>query len=426
MNNHFSRSERAIAASLSHLPTIKLFLKRIYSGLAYLLYRKPYKIKTNCIVQCVTLESSQVFFGYFDKYPENSSGLLLAHVVPGNGRDFHKRKANIAVFKCSDLKEPLFLVGTLAFNWQQGCRAHWISESEFIFNDFNPGTDEYVSRIFSVTSGKITRSFYFPVQDSFAGKYFLSVDWKRLSVLSPDYGYFPDRASLTVKYERDADGITLVCIATGKADLIYSFRDICELNSIEEFGTKDHSVNHLTFSPDGEKFYFVHRYFVGGVRKDRLLLGDVAGSRLRELVGVGISSHFCWLSADKIFGYLRDERHPLGYYVIDIFSGLKESVQWLNDSGFGDGHPTCSGEGRLIIDTYPDRAQIQTLYEIDLEKRSIFKLGEFFHGWNFFGSARCDLHPRASVLGDAVYIDTVFSGKRQLCKLSISETSSMS
>lgn len=426
MNSRFSRGERVFAASLSRFPRIKRFLKRIYTVLVYFLYRKPYKIKTNCEMRCVTQDGSQVFFGYFDKYPENGSGLILAHVVPGDGIDFYRKKANIAVFKSTDLKEPLFRIEARIFNWQQGCRAHWISESEFIFNDFNPDTDEYVSKIFSVAKGEITRSFRFPVQDSFAGRYFLSIDWKILSVLTPDYGYFPDGVNLAVDCDLDVDGITLVCMATGKSDLIYSFRDICEINSIDEFSTGDHSVNHLTFSPDGEKFYFVHRYFVSGVRRDRLLLGDVGGSRLRELVGVGISSHFCWLGADKIFGYLKDDCHPLGYYVIDIFSGIKEGVQWLNDIGIGDGHPTCTGEGLLIIDTYPDRARIQALYQIDLKKQSVLKLGEFFHGLDYYGSARCDLHPRVSVLGDAVYIDSVFSGQRQLCKLSISETSSMS
>ena len=55
----------------------------------------------------------------------------------------------------------------------------------------------------------------------------------------------------------------------------------------------------------------------------------------------------------------------------------------------------------------------------NIETGEIIKIGDFFHDLQHKGFTRCDLHPRFSDDGQSVYIDTIYTGKRQLCKIEL-------
>ncbi len=57
---------------------------------------------------------------------------------------------------------------------------------------------------------------------------------------------------------------------------------------------------------------------------------------------------------------------------------------------------------------------MQHLLLCNWKSGEIRRLGEFFHGFAYFGETRCDLHPRFSPDGKKIYFDSVFNGRRGL------------
>lgn len=74
----------------------------------------------------------------------------------------------------------IFSIPVSAYNWQQGCRAHWLTDDLFIFNDFDSDSNDYVARVFSVATQEEVKRFPLAVQDSFGLSYFISLNYRRL------------------------------------------------------------------------------------------------------------------------------------------------------------------------------------------------------------------------------------------------------
>lgn len=62
---------------------------------------------------------------------------------------------------------------------------------------------------------------------------------------------------------------------------------------------------------------------------------------------------------------------------------------------------------------------MQSLIAYTIGTGGIIKIGDFFHDLQRRGVTRCDLHPCFSDDGQSVYIDTAYTGKRQLCKIEL-------
>src|SRR5690606_37988576 len=169
------------------------------------------------------------------------------------------------------------------------------------------------------------------------------------------------------------------------------------------------TVNHVMINRSGSKLMFIHRYYVNGIRKDRLLVSDF--KNLKVVADNDMVSHCCWYDENTIYGYLRHNDKD-AYYFIDTTS-LKFSInEEVNRLGLGDGHPSVY-DNYIVFDTYPDRSRMQSLYIYDVKKNTVEKLLEVFQSPNYKDSSRCDLHPRFSINGDYVFFDSVFEGKRK-------------
>ncbi|EMB3084179.1 TPA: hypothetical protein RG646_RS16955 [Providencia rettgeri] len=415
MSKNYNSIEVFIARILSRFPSTKQKLKKIYSYFSYFFYKKKYKFKSKFEFLPILNEGYETFFGYYDKHPDNGNGLVLVHCSSHSTKLLPKdvNKIEINVFSINEkrfiLDKP---ISTAAFNWQQGSRTHWLDSDLFIYNNFNKVTQEYYASIYSISQQKTIKILDRPVQDSYKDQFTLSICYKELARLRPDYGYFKHSSTPTNEYT--SIGIWKTDLKDVKTRLILSLKDVIEFESNSNSMIFEHKVNHIMISPNGEHFIFMHRYFNNaGTRFDRLILSDSNGLLIKVLASNGMVSHCYWYDDNTILAYLRDEGGKDSYWLIDINSGNYTGFQpWCNISR-GDGHPSVRNT-LVLTDTYPNKSRMQSLYLSPKNSELEIKLGEFFHGFDFNGETRCDLHPRFSSCGKYIFFDSVFSGKRNL------------
>lgn len=420
MSKAYSNYERMIARFLSNLPFLKKIVKKYYSYVVYVFSKRKEKLQSDFEVKLVLKEHEQeTFFGYFDKSPVNNSGFTLLHLSELNTTKLPSNQQSISIAVVGPQGGKRLVTSSFAYNWQQGTRAHWINDDNFIFNDYDQATKEYISRVYSIQTMQQTRRFSFSVQDSYKDQYFLALNYRRLMAMRPDYGY-RNLPALTEEelQQTDNDGIWKVSIETGQSELLLSIDNVKAIDHQSSFDNATHKVNHVSISRSGEHFIFLHRYFVGQRRVDRLMVSTTDGKEVKTLAAYGMVSHCFWADDSTILGYLRGPGEKDAYWLIDIHTGnMTHFANGVLDS-YGDGHPHVVGDW-FITDTYPDKARMQYLMLCNWKTGEVKRLGEFFHGFNFNGETRCDLHPRMSPDGNSVFFDSVFSGKRQLYRISL-------
>ncbi|WP_102533411.1 glycosyl transferase [Vibrio breoganii] len=418
MTDSYGGLERAIARVLAHFPFVKKIAKSSYAKLMYMKHRKGYQFKSSKEVELVASSSDKdTFFGYFDKSPMSSSGFTLVHRSLRSTSELPSEHDCVQLCVYDDLGNSIFELETQAYNWQQGSRAHWLNEDLFIFNDFDEEIGKYVSRVCSIQQKKQIKQFDFPVQDSFRDKYFLSINYRRLMTLRPDYGY-RNLPNLSMDEQRKTtnDGIWKVNLESGDHRMLFSIDDVMNIDWDKNFENTVHKLNHVMISPSGDRFIFLHRYYVGKRRVDRLLIANADGEDIRVLANFGMVSHCFWADNKTVLGYLKGHNGQNAYWLINVDSGEFRHFAEGKLDQYGDGHPHVVGDW-FVTDTYPDKARMQTLLYCNWKTGEIRSLGEFFHGFSFNEETRCDLHPRMSIDGKYIFFDSVFDGSRQLYRM---------
>lgn len=417
----FSNKERIIARLLSATPRLKKVVKYAYTVVCALAYRKKYNLKIESpLVQRLDLPFSQTgkesFGGYYDHATARGKK-VLSHLsaFPTHKSAPHGATADIGVCDLSTGKVTT-LANTKAFNWQQGSRAMWINDEEIIYNDYNADTNDYNATVVSTASGKAVKHFDHPVQDTYKDIYFLSVNCKRISSLHKEYGYSAHQTMDAAAIDQlDNDGIWKTDIRTGTSNLIVTLQDITSIEPLDNFKNSRHMANHVMISPDGERFIFIHRYFEGKRRHDRLLL--YSENRLSVLAAEDMVSHFHWLDATHFIGYLR-HGNKNGYFTCDVTTGDFSEVEALNALHLGDGHPSVHGDW-VVTDSYPDKSRLQHLVLLNMKTQAVHPLLLVKSPLKYMNANRCDLHPRFSDDGKAITFDCTYTGKRQQAVLYI-------
>lgn len=410
---NFNHTERRAANILSSYPKLKSVIKKGYQYINYLLYRRPYNVKSSKDISRIeSSDREKTFFGYYDKSPLSTDGCNIAfHASRRNTKK--KPSASDSIFiDVYDLeKKTVKKIGeTSSYNWQQGARLQWLSESKLIYNFFD---ETYKARIVNIKSDK-HKIIDYPVYDCYKEEYSLTLNFQRLDALSPDYGY-RNLARMDDEELKDEqnDGIFYIDLNTGKRKLIISLSQLKQITPDSEMEKALQSVNHIMISPDGQKFMFIHRYFVGLRRYDRLFVSERDGSNLKLLASDEMVSHCCWWNKDEIVGYLRDYNLGDKYFKINASTGYKSIVGEGVINEFGDGHPSILGT-KVVFDTYPNKSRMKRLYSYDTVTNELEQIGEFFESLKYYGETRCDLHPRLSDGSGKIFFDSVHEGKRKL------------
>jgi hypothetical protein len=413
--SEFNKKEKAIATLLSNFPTLKQKIKYIYKTINTIVFKKSYKFKTNLKLEKIEFKNYETFFGYYDKYPENQSGTKLIFQA---SKYPTKRKPNsnnsiFVVLQNLKTKETTTFE-TTAYNWQQGAKLQWINNNYFIFNDFDKKNNEFISKIINAQTKKVEKIINYPIYDIFENTA-LSLNFSKLSQFSPDYGY----RNKTYQTNTKEIAIYSINIKSNQKQDIISFEQIINIEKSSKFQNAKHTVNHIMISPKGDKFIFIHRYYIAGKRFDRLMIAEINGKNLKCINNSGMISHCNWINNDKIFGYMKFEQEN-GFFEINLITNKIQKILENKIDKFGDGHPTIS-KNKIIFDTYPDRSGMQHLFYLNTLNNDFKELGEFFHSTTYFGENRCDLHPRITKNNNKIYFDSVFSGKRQLYNIFLEE-----
>ncbi|HOO99876.1 MAG TPA: hypothetical protein PK766_09970 [Bacteroidales bacterium] len=317
-----------------------------------------------------------------------------------------------------DLKTNTFIpiTETRAWNFQQGCMAHWLGtspDSLIIYNDFRDNT--YVSVIMNVHTRKEIRTLPYPVSAVSAdGKKALSINFARLRLTRPDYGYGgrgqDPRENTPLPYD---DGLFIIDIETGVSKLLVSFQDVKELippiseGSIAWF-------NHTLFSREGSKIFWLSRQMDNKTRVTTSLTVNSDGKNLRRCFPDNWGgSHYDWLNDDELMITANWEGKQYAHVLFTV--GEQDYKRLGNGILDYDGHGTFSPDRKwMITDTYPGGGmREQKIYLTDMKTEAVLPLGRYVQPPEFNGHWRCDIHCRWSPGGKMVGFNSTHTGSRQ-------------
>lgn len=420
MSSNYNFIEKGIARLLSSNPDFKVWVKRKYQELNYLIYRKDYSFKSDFKLNKISYNEEESFFGYYDKTPINR---LNSHVIFQSSSFSTKEVPNpmkeINIVVWSILDNSYKIVDSInSYNWQQGCKLMWISDHEFIYNYYDDKRKDYGAKIYNIESSEL-KIFNRPIYDS-TRDYALSLNFERLNIARGDYAYFNKKSLIDWK-DNGNDGIYILDLSTGKSELSISLSSIIKSNFKNSMTDARHKFNHIMISPDGTKFMFMHRWFTpNGQRFDTLYVSSKNGDTITKLSDDGMVSHCCWKDNDTIIAYLRDENLGDKFFVLDVKSRIKSILGEGKLDQYGDGHPSYY-EDKVLFDTYPNKSRMKELFIYHLDKNKLEKIGEFYESLDYYGETRCDLHPRFSSNGEMVFFDSVHEGVRNLYMIKLND-----
>ena len=328
--------------------------------------------------------------------------------------------ATLGVVDLKDNNRFIPLTKTSCWNFQEATMAHWLAtapNTQFIYNDLVDG--KFVSLIFDMKDNS-NRIIPCPVSAvSPTGKEAVSINYARLRLTRPDYGYGGkgQDAREKVTWPED-DGLFLVNLETGTAKLIVSIASVRDRMPKAEEGKDLAYFCHTVFSRDGSKIFWLARSVNPATAtgwKTTSFTCNRDGSDVRRCFPDGWSgSHFNWLDGDRLMVTAK--------YQDAVWSHVLFTVGKTDYTRVGlglldfDGHGVFSADGQwMATDTYPDKLNERKLMVLRMSDQAVLPLGGFFVPECYRGGYwRCDLHPRWRPDGKVLAFNSVHEGKRQV------------
>lgn len=360
------------------------------------------------------------FFGFHDRPSMNSYRHVLGHSI---------NECNSASIKVYDLNlnESKLIAKTQCWNNQQGSLLTWFDEETVIYNDV---IDKPVTKIVSKSGElkKILPFHFFSVSPNH--NLLTSINFLRFGAGLDGYGYeikFPEEFNIDAK-----DKISLKDISNLNIYLLESFNDepvliktfkMTELIKDAVGLLKDgyFYFSHTAFSPDSSKVFFLLRSSNAKHNTSQLYVYDIKNDKLRILPTGGMVSHLTWFGENSIIAYCNIINGQDAYYKFELSTAdiTVERVVVANNER--DGHPNAIDSIRFITDTYPDRERRQHLYLVNPNYGEVRELLSIYSPLKFRGNDRVDLHPRFSLCGNYITIDTSHNNKRQQVVLELKD-----
>ena len=414
-----NRIEEIVYHALYSHPKLKLAVRNIYQGVFDLMPRKKdffageYNIKEGYFfgfhdVSPFSLDETKVLackYSFDLRMPKAGEEIAVGYLDFFNGKmgDFHH------------------LVDTKAWNWHKGCRLQWLNENEIIFNNAVDG--KIISTIANVKT-KETHNLPYPIDTAYMSEkesIATTFSYERLQMCMPGYGYpYSDESYLNEKSPKET-GLFLMDLNTGERKLIVPISVLVEKYGKENADKYYHYVTHTEFSKDGRYISFLYRRMEeGGDINRRVTMMVVYDRQLGELILLPTQisgSHYVWNGKNQIIAScIIDGKSCHVLYDmndVDHYKIIRPDV--MNQ----DGHQTFVNDDVFITDTYPDKWRQCQLYLVDMKTDNVKKLLSInspkrFQSKTVYNYIDCDLHPRTSLSGKYVCIDTCMTGKRGL------------
>lgn len=376
--------------------------------------------KGRFVTQLNSMIIEDAFFGFHDRPSMNSYKHVLGHSI---------NECNTASIKVYDLNlnESNLIAKTQCWNNQQGSLLTWFDEENVIYNDF---TDSPVTKIISKSGElrKVLPFHFFSVSPNH--NYLTSINFLRFGVGLDGYGYevkFPEEFNIDAKENISRNNISdlniyLLKSFSDEPILIKNFKIIDLMkDAIGLLPDGYFYFSHTAFSPDSSKVFFLLRSSNAKQNTSQLYVYDIIEDNLLILPTGGMVSHLTWFGQNSVVAYCNIINGQDAYYKfeLNIADITVERVVVANNER--DGHPNAIDSTRFVTDTYPDRERRQHLYLVNPTSGTVQELLSIYSPLKFRGNDRVDLHPRFSLCGRYITIDTSHNNKRQQVVLELKD-----
>lgn len=409
-----------------------------------------------------TNRNHNYFFGYYDKSPLSfENDILLVCRAPFNNRmPTSKDKLEIGYIDWRKSDEFIKITQTSAWNWQQGCMLKWFDKkcNKIIYNDIID--NNFVTVCLNIKS---LEKEFFPMSyysASSNNSFLLCIDNERHHFFRPGYSYRGiENFNKKVKFLK-SDGIWHIDCKTKKLKQIITLKQLVNINYLSTMKDATHYVEHLMINPNDTRFAFLHRWETedGGIHS-RLLTANIDGTKIFILNDSGRMSHFCWKNNSEIVGWggisnpinsLRKNKRFVKYLIRPLLPIYKKIIK--GDSVHGnskisrivsgdsyiilkdnsnkkrriynknlniDGHPSFSksNQNLMLTDTYPTAKNSfkQKLMIYDFQNDNVINSHDLSYPAEYAATGyRCDLHPKWSLDGNYISVDTLEQGIRSI------------
>ena len=381
--------------------------RKVYSNL-YCKLKGLQTINTKYEISCIGHEGIHSFFGYYDISPFDSHNNIIYLEV-----DYKKEDAKIMLYSMES-QEYKIVTSTKAWNTQQGSRLRWLPNTEewISFNDYKEG--KYINRHINIKTLE-EKVIPYPLYDiSQNGKFGITLNFARLGVLRPGYGY--TNYHYIPSEDLTKEDIKIVNLSTREVISTISYDRISKTMGEKVLDFSDYYINHLSFSPSGNKFlFFWLKDIPNSLPKASLLVYDIEKDELYVLENELRVSHYTWVDNETILctavSETEDKTFKCQYYMYK-----KDTEKVIVGKGClqTDGHPSLYNEQTILSDTYPDRYSYQELFLYNIEtneKRQLVYSKSVPVRDSIY---RTDLHPRFNLTKDVICYDANVDGFRKI------------
>mgnify|MGYP000893348913 CR=1 FL=1 len=332
--------------------------------------------------------------------------------------------ATLGLVDLKDNNRFIPLAETRCWNFQEATMAHWLGTApsdRFVYND---SVDGRFSAVVFDWKSKGKRVIPFPVSAVSAdGKWAVSINFARLRLTRPDYGYGGNGqdARTGVTWPED-DGLWLVNLETGEGRLIVPVASVRDRMPQVKDPKALAYFCHTVFSRDGKQIFWLARSVENltgqkVVRKweTTAFVCDRDGGNVRRCFPDGWGgSHFNWLDGEKM---VVTAKYKNAVWSHVFFTPGKEDYTRLGRGLLDfDGHAVFSDDGKwMATDSYPDALNERKLAVLRMSDQAILPMGTFFVPEIYREQySRCDLHPRWRPDGGQLGFNSVHEGSRQV------------